>query len=77
MKTSQPKIALIAILSLGLPLLSHAEVSVSLTNNDASGTSSFNSKGVWNSATAPGPGTNYFTATSVVFFHEPMLAPTA
>ena len=41
---------------------SPAEGTSTLTNTDASGSSSFNAAGHWSGGLAPGPGTNFFTA---------------
>jgi fibronectin-binding autotransporter adhesin len=61
MKTTPPKITLLTLAAVGLlPLLSPA-ASITLTNSDAVGTSSFNTKGLWNSDSAPTAGNDYFT----------------
>jgi fibronectin-binding autotransporter adhesin len=61
MKNTPPKITLLTLAAVGLlPLLSSA-ASITLTNSDAVGTSSFNTKGLWNSDSAPTAGNDYFT----------------
>jgi hypothetical protein len=45
------------------PLIIQAQT-VTLTNSDAAGTSSYNSAGNWGSGAAPAAGNNYFTSTN-------------
>jgi fibronectin-binding autotransporter adhesin len=59
MKTYIPKTTLLTIGTALLPLLASA-ASISLTNSDALNASSFNTKGLWNSDSAPTAGNDYF-----------------
>jgi len=57
------RIILATLIALGIPVLSSA-ATVTLTNNDAINTSSFNTAGWWNSGLAPVAGNDYVTSES-------------
>jgi autotransporter-associated beta strand protein len=56
-------LVVLAILTILAAPAAFAEGTVTLTGGDASGNSSFNAAGFWNSAAAPGAGNQYFTST--------------